>query len=94
MHQVLGVVSSADGTSGMPSIRDNVTPVRWARPRRKASNMSFQAGGVHGGRVGQHPVEINGEPYYWLLLLHLVLPALPASSIIPKHTDDTAHSDE
>ncbi len=45
--------------------------------------------------LGQHPVEVDCEPYYrLLLLLHVILPALPASSIIPEHVDDVTHSDE
>ena len=42
--------------------------------------------------LGQNPIEVDRETNY--RLLHVLVPALPASSIILKHTDDTAHSDE
>jgi len=45
--------------------------------------------------LGQHPVEVNRESYYCCCLpLHVILPALPASSIISKRIDDATHSDE
>ena len=44
--------------------------------------------------LGQHAVEVDRESNHWLRLLHEVLPALPASSIIPKRTDDVTHSDD
>ncbi|MEX2314574.1 MAG: hypothetical protein WD628_02580, partial [Thermomicrobiales bacterium] len=44
--------------------------------------------------LGHHPVEVDRESHYWRWRLHAVLPALPASSIISRRIDDTAHSDE